>query len=105
MLLYEGAVIQLITDLFDQSFEYDEIKHYSCPVQVAFDGNGDLIVVSMKGFSLAIGEDKKVRRGEAKVVFSYFDTEAARHDRTLSKSISSCKVSEKRVRGEREACP
>jgi hypothetical protein len=73
----QGAMIQSVTDLFYQGFESDEVEDYPCAVQIAFDCNRDLIVVSVEGLSRAIGEYEKMGRGKVKIVLLYFDAETA----------------------------
>src|SRR3972149_2733011 len=60
-LLYEGAMIQIVTDSLHQRLKGDEIEQDTDPVQFAFNSNGDLVVVSVQRLSLAIGKDKKMR--------------------------------------------
>ena len=73
----QGAMIQSVTDLFYQGFESDEVEDYSCAIQIAFDCNRDLIVMSVEGLSRAVGEYKKMGRGKVKIVLLYFDAETA----------------------------
>src|SRR3972149_62781 len=60
-LLYEGAMIQIVTDSLHQRLTRDEIKHPPGPIQLAFNSNGGLVVVSAQCLSLAIGKEKKSR--------------------------------------------
>src|SRR5437870_1359307 len=87
-------MIECVAHFFYQRLERNEIEHYACRVQLAFDGDGDLIVVAMERFPSAIGKNQEMGRGKVKVIFRNLDAESFWHKRTLLKSPLSCKPSE-----------
>jgi probable selenium-dependent hydroxylase accessory protein YqeC len=91
--LDQGPMIELVANLLDHRLERREVEHDSGPVEIAFDHDGDLVIVAVERLSFAVGEDEKVGGGEVEVVFVHFDAEAPRHERTLTKSGGGCKES------------
>jgi hypothetical protein len=73
--LNQSAVIQGITDAFDDRLERYEVEHHAGTIELAFHDDRHLIVVSMQRFSLAVGKDQEMRRGKIEIIFSDFDAE------------------------------
>jgi hypothetical protein len=89
------AMIESIANLLYDWLESNEIQHHAGIVEFAFHLYRDLIVVTVQRFSLAIGENQEMRRGEIKIVFCNLDAERARH---------ACDVNQNFLRFQVELC-
>jgi hypothetical protein len=68
-------MIQVVADAFYQRLERNKIEYHSGTVEFSFQSHGNLIVMPMQRFPLAIGEDQKMRRGKIEVILGDFDAE------------------------------
>src|SRR5213594_3675991 len=84
-------MIECVAHFFYQRLERNEVEHYACHVQLAFDDDGDLIVVAMERFPSAIGKNQEMGRGKVEIILPDLDAESFWHKRTLSKSNLRCK--------------
>ena len=78
--LNQSAMIESVTDLFNQRLKRDEVQHHARAVQVTFNRDRNLIVVSMQRLSAAVSKNQKMRRCEIEIVFCDFDAETTWHD-------------------------